>query len=184
MIIVKCLSCGTDIECQRRTKKWCSQKCYVRYRNGYPKSRKCVDCGNEFQILTRGADANRKYCSERCSKRANSRRIKRWVGDHPDAMKIYNHSRKEKRPNESKETARQQRLEGIKLLGGACVVCGTQNINWLHIDYIPTTRGKNGRHPRHIAFIKNNIVDFRLLCANHHYELTITHKIEGTNITQ
>lgn len=34
------------------------------------------------------------------------------------------------------------------------------------------------------AFILNHLRDFRLLCANHHRELTITGKIEGSSIRQ
>lgn len=179
-----CLSCGIAIECQRRTKKWCSQRCYCRYRNGYPKDRVCLECGQTFQILTQQADANKKYCTYRCSKRANSRRQKAWVGSHPDASRRYRDNYVAKNPAVYRDRARQHRLEAIALLGGACCICGVVNTNWLHIDYIPTCRGSGGRHPRHLAFIRNNLDKFRLLCANHHYELTLTGKIEGTEITQ
>lgn len=80
--------------------------------------------------------------------------------------------------------ARRERLAILALLGGACVVCGVANPFWLHVDYIPTTRGMRFRHPRNIGFIQRNMADFRLLCANHHYELTLTGCIEGTPITQ
>jgi len=40
------------------------------------------------------------------------------------------------------------------------------------------------RHPRHLGFVMANLDAFRLLCANHHYELTLTGAIAGTDITQ
>jgi hypothetical protein len=54
----------------------------------------------------------------------------------------------------------------------------------LHVDYIPTMRGSKFRHPRHLRWVMDHIQDFRILCANHHYELTLTGQIEGTDITQ
>jgi len=183
---LSCLCCGGEIKGARANKprKWCTRKCRQRYQNGYPKSRNCLECGGEFKILTQRADANKKYCGERCSKRANSRLVKKWVGDHPDAMKRYNRTRIEKYPGEWLEKARAERLEKIRLLGGSCCVCGVTNPNWLHVDYAPTCRGTGTRHPRHLAYVKRHLGDFRLLCANHHYELTITGRIEGTDITQ
>ena len=82
------------------------------------------------------------------------------------------------------EKSRADRLAILELLGGQCVVCGTDNPSWLHADYIPTTRSLRFRHPRHLAFMREHIEDFRVLCANHHYELTLTGRIEGTDITQ
>ncbi len=179
-----CLCCGAVISCLRKTKKFCSRKCCTRHRNGYPKSRACLECGAMFKIISKQHDANRKYCTTTCSKRANGRRVKKWIGDHPEAQKNYNKKRIEKNPSEWREKARQERLKAIELLGGCCCVCGVLNPNWLHVDYIPTMRGKGGRHARHLAFVRNHVEDFRLLCANHHYELTQTGKIEGTEITQ
>ena len=96
----------------------------------------------------------------------------------------YNKNRTEKNPTIWQEKTRKERLEIIALLGGSCVVCAANNPNWLHVDYIPTTRGKPYRHPRHLRFVREHMNEFRLLCANHHYELTLTGKIEGTDITQ
>lgn len=89
-----------------------------------------------------------------------------------------------KNPGYYKEKARRERMAIIQLLGGACVVCGVANPYWLHVDYIPTTRDLRYRHPRNVGYIRRNVKDFRLLCANHHYELTLTGRIEGTAITQ
>ena len=89
-----------------------------------------------------------------------------------------------KNPGMWREKHRAERSQAIALLGGGCVVCGVTNPNWLHIDYVPTTNGKPYRHPRHLKFIREHEADFRLLCANHHYELTLTGKIAGTPITQ
>ena len=184
MVIIKCLNCGKESEAQRPTKKWCSHLCYARYQSGYPKTRKCLECGQEFQVVTRGDDANRKYCSYRCSKLANGKKIRAWNGDHPEAMKTYNRNRVAKEPGAYKRQAREHRLKILELLGGRCCVCGVTNTNWLHVDYIPTMRGTGGRHSRHLKFVRENSEDFRILCANHHYELTITGTIEGTSIVQ
>lgn len=89
-----------------------------------------------------------------------------------------------KNPGLYREKARRERAESIRLLGGCCCVCGVTNPNWLHVDYVPTNKASPHRHPRHLAFIKRHLTDFRLLCANHHYELTLTGRIEGTDITQ
>jgi len=51
-------------------------------------------------------------------------------------------------------------------------------------DRVAGTRGARYRHPRHWAYIKRHPDQFRILCANHHLELTLTHKIEGTDIIQ
>jgi hypothetical protein len=107
-----------------------------------------------------------------------------WNKDHPESMKGYNQSRKAKNPSVWAEKHRQERLAIINLLGGKCIVCGVNNPNWLHVDYKPTTRNETYRHPRHYRFISEHAEFFRLLCANHHYELTLTGKIEGTEITQ
>lgn len=103
---------------------------------------------------------------------------------HPDAMKGYNQTRKEKDPDVWKNKYRSERNEVIQKLGGKCLACNVSNPNWLHIDYIPTMIGTGYRHPRHKKWMLDNIKDFRLLCANHHYELTLTGKIEGSSITQ
>ena len=183
MIKIVCLYCGKEVDAQRRTKKFCSPTCAQRHAKNYPKTRKCGECGEEFQVLTR-SDCNRRYCSERCAKKHNSKALRIWHKDHPEAQDRYEQTRMAKNPGAWKEKSRQDRLQIIALLGGKCIVCGVDNPNWLHVDYIPTTRGKPFRHPRHLRFIQENIDDFRLLCANHHYELTLTGTIEGTDITQ
>lgn len=99
-------------------------------------------------------------------------------------MTKYNKARLIKNPGAWRDKHRRERLEAIRLLGGKCVVCGAINPNWLHVDYVPTTNGKPYRHPRHLKYIREHLEDFRLLCANHHYELTLTGQIQGTEITQ
>ena len=178
-----CQHCGKEFEAQRKTRRFCSSACANRSAWRVQKKRTCLQCGNEF-ILASAADANRKYCSQACSKKAYSKHLQSWSFEHPDAQKEYNKTRLIKNPGAWREKHHNERLEAIKLLGGVCVVCGVENTNWLHIDYIPTTRGKPYRHPRHLKFIREHLSDFRLLCANHHYELTLTGKIEGTEIIQ
>lgn len=103
---------------------------------------------------------------------------------YPEAMKKYNENRKSKNPTVWKDRWNSDREEIIDKLGGKCVVCPVKNPLHLHIDYAPTMIGTGVRHPRHKAWVLRNIKDFRLLCANHHYELTLTGRIEGTKITQ
>jgi hypothetical protein len=52
------------------------------------------------------------------------------------------------------------------------------------VDFIPITRELRYRHPRHYAFVSKQKELFRVLCANHHYELTLTGRIDGSDITQ
>jgi hypothetical protein len=179
-----CSYCGEKTTAQRKTKKYCSNTCASRHRRGFPKERKCKLCGNPFKLITR-ADANRQYCSQKCSKKANTKRIMDWNTKHlKERKQMYYENQKQKNPTIWQDKHRSERLEAIRLLGGKCVVCGVTNPNWLHLDYIPTTRGKSYRHPRHLAYIREHTNEFRLLCANHHYELTLTGRIEGSEITQ
>ena len=182
MLKIKCEYCGKETIAQRRTKRFCSDRCMQRAHYGLPSERSCKVCGEIFPI-NRGGQ-NRKYCSKACAKKASAKRTLKWHQENPEAMKKYNENRFVKVPGCWREKYRKERIESIELLGGKCVVCGVVNMNWLHIDYKPTTNGKPYRHPRHLKYIKENLKDFRLLCANHHYELTLTGKIEGSNITQ
>ncbi len=99
-------------------------------------------------------------------------------------MRVYNANRVAKDPDTWRSKSRSERERIIAMLGGACVVCGVTNPYWLHVDFIPTTRQSKYRHPRHYAWVSKNRELFRVLCANHHYELTLTGRIEGSDITQ
>lgn len=125
-----------------------------------------------------------KYCSDPCRKKAADKQRRYFKKTNPDKSKEYNTNRLKKNPNYWKDKARNERLEIIQKLGGKCCVCPINNPVWLHIDFIPTMRGTSLRHPRHKKWVLKNLKKFRLLCANHHYELTLTGKIKGTNITQ
>lgn len=181
--IIQCLYCNKSVSAQRKTKKFCSVVCEQRYLRNFPKERSCRHCGKMFPIVTR-SDANRQHCSKACAKSHNAKRIKEWHDDNPEKMNQYNANRVSKKPTVWQEQRRKDRLTIIELLGGKCVVCGVNNPNWLHVDYIPTTRDQPYRHPRHLKYIREHLELFRLLCANHHYELTLTRKIDGTDITQ
>lgn len=183
MRIITCQHCGKVFESQRVTRKFCSRSC-----SGYAvwvveSSRNCRECGKPFPVRSRG-DANRQHCSKACAKKHNAKSIKAWKDTHPDYMPTYQKQRSVKNPGMWKEKARRERAEILKILGGCCIVCGVENPNWLHVDYIPTTRDTPYRHPRNLAYIRANREMFRILCANHHYELTLTGRIEGTDITQ
>lgn len=184
--MIQCAYCGKETEATRSDKRFCSDNCGRSYRvhqNAKPKSRICAQCGIVFRLKSRGDNA-RKYCSRQCAKIAESKQISTWHYENPDSMKTYNQNRAQKDPQVWRRKSKLGREEALELLGGKCLVCGVDNPNWLHIDYIPSSRGLKYRHPRHIAYIKNHLDEFRILCANHHYELTITGKIEGTGITQ
>lgn len=147
------------------------------------KTRECRHCGQSFEISGAG-DANRQHCSKQCAKKHNAKRVKDWRADHPEVMSTYNANRLAKDPDAWRSKNRLERERIITLLGGACVVCGVTKMVWLHVDFIPTTRQARYRHPRHYAWVSKHRDLFRVLCANHHYELTLTGRIEGSDITQ
>ena len=183
MEYINCAYCGTATPKQRITKKFCSTRCAQRSARGWPKERQCRHCSTTFLVRERG-DANRQHCSKQCAKAANTKRISTWHAEHPGSMQKYNANRLAKNPGAWRDKARAERMESIRLLGGGCVACGVTNPNWLHVDYIPTTRNEKFRHPRHLRWIRENLAQLRLLCANHHYELTMTGRIDGTEIAQ
>lgn len=181
-----CKYCSKEFNASRKDAFYCSDACGQMYRKHQgPKKRQraCKECGTVFKLETRG-DANRRYCSSQCAKRAYNKQQSVWHFENPHVMKEYNQNRIKKNPGAWKRKDRLGRAEAIRLLGGKCVVCGVDNPNWLHIDFVSGSRGLQYRHPRHIAYIREHLHEFRLLCANHHYELTLTGKIDGTDITQ
>lgn len=183
MTTVTCQHCGLVFESQRRTRKFCSRGCANRSVWAQTKSRECRLCGTPFPLRS-ASDAARQYCSQKCSKRANSKRIRAWQSERPEKMKEYRENQLAKNPNHNRERWEERRGRILALLGGECVVCGVTNPYWLHVDFIPTTRNSPYRHPRHYKYVSEHQDLFRLLCANHHYELTLTGRIEGTLITQ
>jgi len=170
----------------RSNKTCCSPKCYQRHwynRPSFPFDRKCPVCGGSFTCKDR-SDSNRKYCSQNCSRKASNKGIKKWMHLHPEKLKEYRTNQILKNPKYNALVRRAQRAKILEMLGGKCVVCGVDNPNWLHVDYIPTTRNEQFRHPRTLTFTRKNPHLFRILCANHHYELTLTGRIDGTEISQ
>ena len=183
MRVVECQHCGLKFETQRSTRKFCSQTCSNRSAWKVTKTRLCRYCEKPFEV-NGVRDANRQHCSRQCAKNHNAKSIRTWQLENPKAMKRYREARQQKIPGLWKKKWRSERLANIELLGGACAACGVTNPAWLHIDFIPTQKGEKYRHPRHAAFIRRHPELFRLLCANHHYELTLTGQIEGSDITQ
>ncbi len=106
------------------------------------------------------------------------------MAERPEAMKQYNANRAAKDPGVWRRKSGTERVRIVEMLGGRCVVCGAENPLWLHVDYIAGSRGLKYRHPRHIAYVNDHRNEFRILCANHHYELTLSGRIAGTDITQ
>lgn len=183
MQTVTCQHCGTEFQSQRRTRKFCSTSCSSRAAWVVTKTRTCRHCGKDF-IVTGAGDANRQYCSKQCAKKHNAKRIRDWQSEHPEMSSVYRQNQLAKNPGYERKLADARRQKILALLGGACAVCGVTNPYWLHVDFIPTTRGEQYRHPRHYAYVSRHQELFRVLCANHHYELTLTGKIEGSGITQ
>lgn len=137
----------------------------------------------EFEVIGRG-DANRQHCSKECAKNHNAKSVKAWRDSHPEANRVYRQNYLKKKPAFDRDRWQNRRGRILELLGGRCVVCGVNNPFWLHVDYIPTCRDKQYRHPRHFKYVSEHLDEFRILCANHHYELTLTGAIAGTDITQ
>jgi hypothetical protein len=182
---ITCQHCGKVFDSQRRTRRFCSRACANRSVWAADKTRHCRQCGKPFPLRS-AADANRRHCSQACAKKSVQKSTLAFYERNPkaDYMGQVNARRAIKNPGMWRDKHRSERAEAISLLGGGCVVCGVTNPNWLHVDYKPTTNGKPYRHPRHLKYIREHVEDFRLLCANHHYELTLTGKIAGTPITQ
>lgn len=144
-------------------------------------SKLCTVCGSRYL-----GTKVQVTCSLECRAVKSKRSQEVFRNKYPEATKRYNDNRIKKNPNVWKEKTKNERAIIVGTLGGKCVVetCKVTNPLWLHVDYIPTMIGTGYRHPRHLAWVLEHISDFRLLCANHHYELTLTGKIHGTTITQ
>lgn len=181
----ECVQCGGAVV-GRPDKKFCSSKCYQRHwydRPPFPYARNCRACLMPFTVASRD-DANRQYCSQACSKLAQRKGSKVWLRLHPEKQAEYTANRLSKNKDYWRDQGRSERKRILEMLGGKCIVCGVANPSWLHVDYVPTTRNERFRHSRAPKFVSANLNLFRILCANHHYELTLTGKIEGTDIVQ
>src|SRR5579885_1138453 len=118
-----CKKCGISVFGKRPDAQYCSDHCYNR-RSTFPdKERHCKECGTVFPIVNL-SDANRRYCSGACAKRATTKQVKQWTEDHPEAMREYNSNRVAKNPGAWIEKSKRGRAESLKLLGGKCIVCG------------------------------------------------------------
>ncbi|MER8999967.1 hypothetical protein NKJ52_20785 [Mesorhizobium australicum] len=176
---ITCETCQTPIEAKRRTQRFCSALCQQRSKRPAPRQMTCKWCGTPFEASGR-SDCNRRYCNKKCAKNSNNKRIRGWTVERQERRRELVAAD----PAYHRKHADKQRDRILDLLGGKCVVCGAMNRHWLHVDYIHGTRGSQHRHPRHFAYVRDHVTDFRVLCAKHHYELTLTGKIEGTEITQ
>jgi predicted nucleic acid-binding Zn ribbon protein len=140
----------------------------------------CHVCKKDYKAVS----YMQKTCSKECRRVLYLENQKRFKDKNPGCMKSYNENRIKKNPTVWKDKVRNERMDILTALGGKCIVCGVTNPNWLHTDYIPTMEDIGYRHPRHKRWVLDHLKDFRILCANHHYELSITGKIEATTITQ
>ena len=181
-----CEHCKKPLGICRPDKKFCSTKCYQRHwydRPSFPYKRTCRACKKPFVVSER-ADANRQYCGRACATEAARKGSKTWINLHPEKRSEYSQNEKRKNPHVWRDRRRADRTEILNLLGGKCLACGTNNPLWLHVDYVPTCKNERHRHSTTLKFVRANLSLFRVLCANHHYELTLTGKIEGTDIGQ
>lgn len=142
--------------------------------------RVCTVCDKPYKAVA----PLQKTCSKECRNIKNIRRNDSYGTKYTDRRDQYAKNRKKKNPDIWKDKNRKERMEIIEALGGECLACGHDNPLHLHIDYIPTMIGTGQRHPRHRRWMLDNLDKLRLLCANHHYELTTTGSIENTNIKQ
>ncbi len=182
-----CGACRADLTGRRSDAKFCTEACRrrARRRERVPATRSCRECGATFTIGMARGDANRQHCSKSCAKRHATKSVSTWKAENPEAWRGYTATRLAKNPGYWTEQKRAQRAAIIDLLGGQCVAgCDVVNPLWLHVDYVPGSRDLPFRHPRHLRFVRDHVAEFRLLCANHHYELTLTGAIAGTEITQ
>lgn len=140
----------------------------------------CIICGEEYEAVS----YLQKACSDKCRLVKNKGLRDKFYFQNPDVRKKYTKNANIKDPDRYKKQRWNKRLELFKILGGGCIVCSHSNPLHLCIDYAPTMQGTGLRHPEHFAWIRDHKEDFRLLCANHHQELSTTGKIEGTNIVQ
>lgn len=142
----------------------------------------CIVCEKPYKAVA----PLQKTCSIDCRRKKDRVHQIKFHYRNPDVMKKYNKNRLEKNPNFWIDKGRKEREEIIEKLGSKCCVhyCTVVNPIHLHIDYVPTMIGTGYRHPRHKKWVLDNLKDFRLLCANHHYELSITGSIENTDIKQ
>lgn len=83
-------------------------------------------------------------------------RKRKWYLKHHDKMLEYHRNRN-----------RKIREEFISQLGAKCIICGEDNKRFLHLDRI-----KGGIHSRQPDWIRKNLKEFQILCANHHNEKT------------
>jgi hypothetical protein len=141
----------------------------------------CEECESVFL-----GTVVQKVCSDECRATKAKKAQQHFKKKNPGKHREYNKNRLLKNPDAWKIAKQRERDSIIAALGGKCIVpgCGVTNPFWLHADYIPTMMGTGYRHPRHAGWVLRNLDKFRLLCANHHYELTLTGVIEGSNITQ
>lgn len=182
-MLISCQQCGAEVEAKIKTRRFCSIICQQRSHAPGPREKTCRHCGENF-LASGPAECNRQYCSKRCARSHVEKRVAGWSKANAAGIQTRKRERIAKIPGFHAEKAKEKRAAVLALLGGRCVVCAVDNPSWLHVDYIPGTRGSRHRHPRHLAFVRSHHTEFRILCANHHYELTLTGRIEGTEIGQ
>jgi hypothetical protein len=180
---IVCAHCGKQFESQRITRKFCSRTCSNRSAWAVTQTRACRHCGGDFPV-NGVRDANRQHCSKECAKNHASKTVSTWQAEHAEMRAVYRANQLTKDPEYERKRWQDRRGRILDLLGGRCIVCGASNPAWLHVDFIPTGRDRVFRHPRHFRYVSEHLELFRVLCANHHYELTLTGRIEGTEITQ
>lgn len=181
-----CIICKREFENKRGVglHKWLAHKIPSKFtRCGIPRERVriCRYCKKEFKVPRKKGirSNNRQYCSWSCSRKGNWWRMKVWRKEHPEHCRILAKNSPSASKENQKIRSEKIRREKLIILGNKCVVCGNSNPLHLQVHYKPGINGYGWRHPRHLAFIKNNKKDFEVLCANHHQEHSIVNKLEA-----
>lgn len=92
--LIKCESCGDDVETIRTTTRFCSDKCRVRAKKIRARGRKsCIQCGDPIQDKQ-----DKKYCSDACKVITKNRKrtITIWRGGCFGCDKVFVSIRKKK----------------------------------------------------------------------------------------
>src|SRR5574343_115887 len=104
-----CQHCGKGFRSQRRDRKFCSRPCANRSKWAAEHTRDCKQCGSPF-VLRSATDANRRYCSKACEKKAITKKTKAWWEAHPEANAVYQGRYLAKNPSVWRDKGRRERL--------------------------------------------------------------------------
>lgn len=161
--IIKCKVCGDKIYVSQSrwgTKKYCSWECGNYDNWGFkPRKKKCVICGEEFEIISQLQIQNKtcsKYCHNELAKKISQERKKRTIYK-------YGFTMNRKDSGEHLRACSKYKKEFIKKHGKVyCESCKTKNSLKFETHHILSA----GRHPKHPEL--HNPRNLILLCIQCH----------------